>query len=460
LSQPLLLTLGFLGLAGVLACASGTDDAPQSSGGSAGSTGGNATGGKATGGKANGGAGSGGATGGKAGSGGATGGKASGGAGSGGAPVTSCPGAENAGPRAACSAPACYRNLFSEVLGRSPSDVQAKMTGIVQQLFHGSGPDQRIYFELSSDSNQAFIEDIASNDVRSEGQSYGMFVAVQMNMRTEFDKLWRYAKSCMQQPSGTFAWQMHVDSCSPISTGQAPDGDEYFAEALRLAHLRWGDGGAFDYRAESLKAMAAVAAHDFRTNPAIVKFTQNANFTDASYVLPLFYSEWACFDTANRTLWQDATSYARTFFPRVIHPTTGLAPYQSNFDGSEYSPGHTFNADAWRVPMNVMSDFALNGVGTWQTGYAETHAAFWVSQGLETYGGSYSLTGTPMDSNHGAGLTGANAMLAFGLSAADATPFLQEAWDAATPTGHYRYYDGLLYALSMLYLTGTYSLFY
>ncbi|HEY3497001.1 MAG TPA: glycosyl hydrolase family 8, partial [Polyangiaceae bacterium] len=399
MSHSLLSLFGFLGLWGVLACASGESDPPpgsSGSGGTAGSTGGNApSGGK--GGGSN--AGRGGASGG-AGSGGTTGGTATtGGAGSGGAP-NACRDAGSTGtPRAACAAPACYRNLFSEVLGRSPADVQAKMTGIVQQLFHGTGAEQRIYYELSSDSSQAFIEDIASNDIRSEGQSYGMFVAVHMNMQAEFDKLWRYAKSCMQQPNGTFAWQMTVDSCSPISTGQAPDGDEYFAEALRLAHLRWGAGGAFDYRAEALKIMAAVAAHDFNRNPAIVKFSANSNFSDPSYVLPLFYSEWACFDTANAALWQSATTYARTFFPRVINANTGLAPYQSNFDGSQYGPGHTFNADAWRVPMNIMSDFAVNGAGTWQTDYAATHAAFWVSEGLETYGGSYTLDGMAMDEN-------------------------------------------------------------
>jgi len=53
-----------------------------------------------------------------------------------------------------------------------------------------------------------------------------------------------------------------------------------------------------------------------------------------------------------------------------------------------------------------------------------------------------------------------NAMLAFGLPTADATPFLQAAWDTGTPTGQYRYYDGTLYMLSMLYLTGTFRLFY
>ena len=386
-------------------------------------------------------------------------------AGAGGAGASAGLGGSGTGPvepeqRTACTAPAGYRNLFSEVLGQAPADVQAKMTSIVQQLFHGSGQDQPVYFELSANPAQAYIQDIASNDVRSEGQSYGMFIAVQMDMQTEFDKLWSYAKACMQQPSGVFAWQMNVNSCSPISTGQAPDGDEYFAEALRLAHLRWGDDGAIDYRAEALKVLAAVAARDFNMNPAIVKFSANSNFSDPSYVLPHFYAEWACFDTANASLWQNATSYARSYFPKVLNAKTGLAPYQANFDGSAYNAGNTYNADAWRVPMNIMADYILNGQGTWQAGYAATNAAFWTSQGLATYGGNYSLDGTPMSSYHGGGLTGVNAMLAFGLSAADAAPFLQAAWDTATPTGQYRYYDGLLYALSMLYLTGTFSLFY
>ena len=394
-----------------------------------------------------------------------SGGRGGAGSGSGGVPgaggaCVSSPSPVDTTPRTACMAPAPARNLFSELLCKSTADVQAKMTSVVQQLFHGTAADQPIYFELSANPSQAYIEDIASVDVRSEGQSYGMYIAVAMNMRTEFDKLWNYAKACMQQPSGVFAWQMNVDSCSPKSTGQAPDGDEYFAEALRLADRRWGSEGAIDYRAEALEAMAAVAAHDFNMNPAIVRFTAGSNFSDPSYVLPLFYTEWACFDTANASLWQNAASYARAYFPKVINATTGLAPYQANFDGSEYTPGHTFNADAWRVPMNIMSDFAVNRVGTWQTGYATTHAAFWTSQGLSKYGGMYSLTGTPSDQYHGAGLTGANAMLAFGLSAAAAKPFLQLAWDQKAPTGQYRYYDGMLYMLSMLYLTGTFSLFY
>ena len=87
-------------------------------------------------------------------------------------------------------------------------------------------------------------------------------------------------------------------------------------------------------------------------------------------------------------------------------------------------------------------------------------AAFWTKQGLANYGNAYSLGGSQTAAGHGAGMVGVNAMLAFALPAADAKPFLQAAWNVATPTGQYRYYDGCLYLLSMLHMSGKFSLGY
>ena len=53
-----------------------------------------------------------------------------------------------------------------------------------------------------------------------------------------------------------------------------------------------------------------------------------------------------------------------------------------------------------------------------------------------------------------------NAMLAFALSPTEGKPFLQAAWNAAVPTGTYRYYDGCLYLLSMLHMSGKLTLGY
>ncbi len=369
-------------------------------------------------------------------------------------------GATTAGARAACTGPGSYRNLFAEILQKPKDAVDEKIEAAVGQLFHGTG-EQPIYYEMGSD--QAYIKDVNNDDVRSEGVSYGMTIAVLMDMKTEFDKLWRFAQSRMLQSNGLFAWQLDT-SGQVISPYAAPDGEEYFAMALMLASRRWGDAGTFDYGGEARRVMNAMLAPrpggEFNSDPALVSFGPHQDFSDPSYVLPLFYSEWACFDTAHGSFWNQATTDGRTFFRDTTHPTTGLAPYQANWDGSARSGNGDFNADSWRVPMNVMMDHNLNRADPWQVTYAKRMAAFWVKEGLSSYGSGYTLSGTRTAEGHGAGLTAVNAMLAFGLPAEEGRPFLQAAWDVAVPTGQYRYYDGCLYLLAMLHLSGKFELFY
>ena len=158
-----------------------------------------------------------------------------------------------------------YRNLFVEQLGASPAETQARIERGFQQLFHGDGQEQRIYFETGANANGtlAYVTDWANNDVRTEGMSYGMMIAVQLGHKREFDALWNWSKTYMQvtdpeDPSvGYFAWSFNTDG-TPRSTGAAPDGEEYYAMALLFAAHRWGNGrGIYDYQAEAEKILRA-----------------------------------------------------------------------------------------------------------------------------------------------------------------------------------------------------------
>jgi oligosaccharide reducing-end xylanase len=208
--------------------------------------------------------------------------------------------------------------------------------------------------------------------------------------------------------------------------------------------------------------LAARPAGEFNASPALVAFGPYQNYSDPSYVLPLFYSEWACFDTANAAFWNKAVADGRAFFKNTTNASTGLAPGQANWDGTPYTAGSNayFNYDAQRVPMNIMMDYNLNAADAWQATWAKTMAAFWVKEGLKSYGATYNLDGTNKGGSHGAGMTAMNAMLAFALPATDGKQFVQAAWDAGVPTGNYRYYDGSLYLLAMLHLSGKFGLFY
>jgi oligosaccharide reducing-end xylanase len=367
-------------------------------------------------------------------------------------------GAAGAAPRGPCDPPTTYRNLFSEILGKDPSEVDAKMSAAFDQLFHGSESDQAVYYEF--DSDEAYILDVVHNDIRSEGVSYGMIIAVQMDKQDEFDRLWQFAVNRMRQSSGFFAWQLNPNG-QPISTGSAPDGEEYFATALMFASQRWGDKtGDFAYSQQAKTLLDKVANNGmFDRSAKLVLFGVNSDHTDASYVLPSFYEAWACFDTKNQAFWNDAVKAARAFFPKTVNATTGLAPDQSQVSGAPYSGKPDFDADAWRVVENVMMDHHFFGVDPWQVEYAKTLGAFWKSEG-PSYGEQYTLAGMVEDPDHQSGLVAMNATLGFALPEADAKPFLQELWDTPIPAGSGRYYNGTLYLLAMLHVTGKFHLWY
>jgi oligosaccharide reducing-end xylanase len=75
-----------------------------------------------------------------------------------------------------------YRNLFLE-LGHPQAEIDAKINQAFQQLFHGDSATQRVYFPVGSNENGplAYMLDVNNNDIRSEGMSYGMMIAVQLD---------------------------------------------------------------------------------------------------------------------------------------------------------------------------------------------------------------------------------------------------------------------------------------
>jgi oligosaccharide reducing-end xylanase len=146
-----------------------------------------------------------------------------------------------------------YRNLFKEYLGKSDEEVQTKIDAAWNQLFYGNDDSERVYYPVGED--MAYIQDIGNSDVRSEGMSYGMMIAVQLDKKEEFDRIWKWAKTYMYQDDGPyqgyFAWH-----CTPegeqLDANPASDGEEWFAMALLFASARWSDGeGIFDYRVQA-----------------------------------------------------------------------------------------------------------------------------------------------------------------------------------------------------------------
>ena len=78
-----------------------------------------------------------------------------------------------------------YESPFKTILGKTDEEIQKKMDDLWNHYFKGDN-NSKVYYDKG---NEAYIKDINNNDVRSEGMSYGMMIAVQTNHKEEFDKL-------------------------------------------------------------------------------------------------------------------------------------------------------------------------------------------------------------------------------------------------------------------------------
>ena len=383
-----------------------------------------------------------------------------------------------------------YRNLFVEA-GRSPQEVTGRIKAGFQQLFHGDPRTEAVYFAAGANSNGplAYIHDINSRDVRSEGMSYGMMIGVQLDKRAEFDALWNWARTFMYHASpshpafGYFSWSMTTNG-TPNDEMPAPDGEEYFATSLYFAAGRWGSrDGIYDYRAEADRLLRDMRHRRLITGPTVkgtmtagalfepdhklVRFTpdvENWNHTDPSYQVPAFYELWAKWGPEpDRGFWAQAAAASREFFQRATHPVTGLAPDYANFDGTPWaSPWNPHSADfqydSWRTAMNWSVDWAWWAKDIREPQRSDRLQAFFASKGIATYGNRFKLDGTQFGNDHVTGLVAMNAVASLAATHPRAREFVEALWNTPVPTGQQRYYGGMLYLLALLHCGGEFRI--
>ena len=265
-----------------------------------------------------------------------------------------------------------YRNILQEA-GYSQEEINSKLQAIKQQFFEGDAENGRLYYELGTD--EAYILDTGNNDVRTESLSYGMMICVQLDMQTEFDKLWRFTKNHSMHKSGAnkgyLAWQLNTDGS--IKDGNAaPDGDEYIATALMFAAGRWGNKSTgIDYWKEANCILENMLSKSHYVNSShvnmfnkdekqivFVPYAQSAVHTDPSYHMPAFYELWSKWANNNRQFWKECADKSREMYPKFANSTTGLMPDYAEFSGEARSGEHSdFRYDAWRCAMHMATDY-------------------------------------------------------------------------------------------------------
>jgi oligosaccharide reducing-end xylanase len=382
-----------------------------------------------------------------------------------------------------------YRDLFAEI-GHSQAEISAKIDAAFQQLFHGDPEEQSVYFTAGKNENGpvAYITDWNNHDVRTEGMSYGMMIAVQLDKKAEYDALWNWTKTYMyigdpNHPSyGYFSWSCKTDGF-PNEETAAPDGEEYVVMALYFAAARWGNGkGIYNYKSQADELLTAMRHREVKTGPTkfgprtvgnevdeaskmirFVPVTNRGDFTDPSYHLPAFYELWARWGPpADRPFWAEAADVSRAFFVKTTNPQTALAPVYANFDGTphatRFKQSAIFGYDSWRTASNWSVDWSWWRKAPQEQELSNRIQAFFLSQGLSMYGDVYTLDGKPLQDHHSTGLVATNAVASLAATNPSAKDFVQALWDGPVPAGQLRYYDGMLYLLSMLHCTGRFQI--
>jgi endo-1,4-beta-D-glucanase Y len=104
------------------------------------------------------------------------------------------------------------------------------------------------------------VTDKGQNEVsHSEGQAYGMLLALAYNDKAEFDRLLHWAKDNLGgRTDGLFAWQWGkraTGNWEPVDFNNATDGDILIAYALLRGHKKWGDPQYMAKGQEILRAL-------------------------------------------------------------------------------------------------------------------------------------------------------------------------------------------------------------
>jgi len=376
-----------------------------------------------------------------------------------------------------------FRNVFAE-LGYDEKEISERLEKMFQTMFYG-GEGERVYYPVGDD--MGYMTDTGNNDVRTEGQSYGMMMCVQLNKKEEFDRIWKWTRNYMYLEEGPnagyFCWSNNLDG-SKRAGGPAPDGEEFFAMALLFASRRWGDGeGIFEYSKQA-KDILELAVHGpkpmWDPDNHYIKFICECDWSDPSYHLPHFYEMFAeLTDARDKDLWKLTAKESREYLKKACHPVTGMNAEYAEYDGrpidrpdiEKYFGGRHdwFYSDAYRTIANIGLDYSWFEADEWEVDIAQKLRTFYADKCVmvddEPTFSIYEIDGRKLDQNvlHPYGLIATNAMSALaskkGAMSQDAIDAVKLFWDTPLRKGVRRYYDNCLQLFAMMALSGNYRFF-
>jgi oligosaccharide reducing-end xylanase len=370
-----------------------------------------------------------------------------------------------------------------EQIGHNKKEIEEKLNGYFNTVFFGN-PNEKFYFE--NEDGTGYLMDTGNDDVRTEGMSYGMMIALQLNKKEIFDRIWKWVYKYMLISDGNmkgyFKWSSQPNGISNAE-GSAPDGEEFFAMTLLMAEQKWGNGTNelnYGQQARTLLNYMVHKGEDgngypmFDPKTTYIKFVAEMDISDPSYHLPHFYEFFAKNgNEKDREFFKKAADESRKYLIKTMDPNTGMAPEYSNYDGTpSHFRGHGyFYSDAYRVSANIGLDFLFTN----NTDYPELKQRVNALQefykdkiDLDVIPG-YKIDGTPVKDEftedgqdlsfvkHPTALLSGLAQGSLINEGKTADFYIEKLWNHPLQTGKNRYYDNLLFLFAFMALGGYYK---
>lgn len=234
---------------------------------------------------------------------------------------------------------------YDPYLGKTSPQVQAWFSHVADA-----------YEEAFVESNGRVVDPQNRNISHSEGQGYGMLIAVLGDDQRAFERMWGFARRSLQRGDGLFMWKYEPDGRTP-DINNASDGELLIASALVLGGLRWNDT---DYGREAVRIARALRdklvlryadytllmpgewARPSRLSPRAV--------VNLSYYIPFALILMERIDPGGP--WREITHDGRRLFSRLIRAPSDWSTI-NEYGEPNPAPGWRpqFGYDAVRVPL-------------------------------------------------------------------------------------------------------------
>lgn len=256
------------------------------------------------------------------------------------------------------------------------------------------------------------VVDSVPNTTTSEGQSYAMLRALQMNDRVAFDNVWLWTKNNLQHKSDSlFSWQVKIDDKGInhfYDNNSATDGDEDIAYALLQAGKKWNDR---NYGVQASKVI------DSLWNKVVVErngmlYVLSAEagtkidgdiLINPSYLAPANYRAFQAVDKKHN--WNKVANDSLTLLSNLqanskaglISNWIGIKPDGSFISAEKFnvSDPNNFGYDAFRInwrlaadKQNIQAEKILRGFESFYKGKLESEGKILASYDLEGNGTS------------------------------------------------------------------------